>query len=122
MVYQGRRQSRGFRGGHRPDRDGRDCGSHRRVEVWISAKDHVSQRKSDLSRRRPERGDTSVRLHRRNRTMALATAALLAATLAYAQAPAPTAAKVKAAPAAGKIRRTPDGHPDLSGNWTFGID
>jgi len=56
------------------------------------------------------------------RIMALAAAALLAAALSYAQAPAPTAAKVKAAPAAGKIRRTADGHPDLSGNWTFGID
>jgi hypothetical protein len=63
-----------------------------------------------------------VKLHLETRAMALAAAALLSVTLAYAQAPATTAAKVKTAAAAGKIRRTAGGHPDLSGNWTFGID
>ncbi|HTD45456.1 MAG TPA: hypothetical protein VK687_14805, partial [Bryobacteraceae bacterium] len=49
-------------------------------------------------------------------------AVLLAAAVSYAQTPATTAAKVKTAAAAGKVHRTADGHPDLSGNWTFGID
>jgi len=43
--------------------------------------------------------------------------ALLVPALVFAQTPAAPAAKV-----AEKIRRTVDGHPDLSGNWTFGID
>jgi hypothetical protein len=34
---------------------------------------------------------------------------VMSATLAYSQAP-------------GKTRRTPDGHPDLSGTWAFGVD
>jgi hypothetical protein len=63
-----------------------------------------------------------VKLHRGTRAAALATAALLWVTLAYSQAPVATAAKAKTGTAAGKMRRTADGHPDLSGNWTFGID
>ena len=40
----------------------------------------------------------------------LAAGAFMLATLAYSQTP------------SSKLRRTADGHPDLSGNWTFGID
>src|SRR5215471_9047758 len=43
------------------------------------------------------------------RIVVLAAVVLVAATLAFPQ-------------ASGKIRRTPDGHPDLSGTWAFGID
>ena len=43
------------------------------------------------------------------RTMMLATIVLVSGTLAYSQ-------------TSGKIRRTSDGHPDLSGTWAFGID
>ena len=63
-----------------------------------------------------------MKLHPGTRSLALAIAALLPAALVSAQAPSTTTAKVKTAAAAGKIRRTADGHPDLSGNWTFGID
>jgi hypothetical protein len=42
------------------------------------------------------------------RLVMTALVAFLAVTLAYSQTP-------------GKIRRTADGHPDLSGNWEFGI-
>ena len=54
-----------------------------------------------------------------SRSMMLASAALLSATLAFSQSQAPAA---KAGSATNAIRRTADGHPDLSGNWTFGID
>lgn len=54
------------------------------------------------------------------RSITMAGAAILSATLAFSQTPAPAA---KAANAAGNaIHRTADGHPDLSGNWAFGID
>jgi hypothetical protein len=63
-----------------------------------------------------------VRLQLEKRAMTLASAAILAAALAFSQTPAP-AAKAKAnAGGANKIRRTADGHPDLSGNWYFAID
>jgi hypothetical protein len=51
------------------------------------------------------------------RNLILALSLPLTAALAFAQAP---AAKAKAAPA--KMKRDAAGHPDLSGNWTFGID
>ena len=47
------------------------------------------------------------------RASVLALTALLPIT-AYSQ--------QKPADAVSKVRRTADGHPDLSGNWTFGID
>lgn len=66
-----------------------------------------------------------MRLHLENRAMTLAGVVLLTATLAYTQAPAPVpttkAAKATTASTV-KMRRTADGHPDLSGNWYFGID
>jgi hypothetical protein len=52
------------------------------------------------------------------RSMTIAGAALLSATLAFSQAQATKA--VNAAGAA--MHRAADGHPDLSGNWAFGID
>ena len=52
--------------------------------------------------------------------IALVTATVLPATLAFAQAP--STINAKTAPSTGKIHRTADGHPDLSGTWTFGID
>lgn len=62
-----------------------------------------------------------------SRLIALSAAALLPAALSYSQqnpANAPNAkpASTKTNSPTGKIRRTPDGHPDLSGNWYFGID
>jgi hypothetical protein len=62
-----------------------------------------------------------VKLHLGTRAAAFAAAALLPAALVLAQAPAATAINAKTS-VAGKARRTADGHPDLSGNWTFGID
>jgi len=58
------------------------------------------------------------------RAFALTSVLLLPAALTFAQAPAakPTTAAKTATAAPAKIRRTADGHPDLSGNWTFGID
>ena len=56
-----------------------------------------------------------------NHVMTIAGAVILSATLAFSQAPAP-AAKAGNAAETNRIRRTADGHPDLSGNWTFGID
>ncbi len=56
------------------------------------------------------------------RVIALAAAPLLVAALSYAQAPTSTAAKAKSTASPAKIHRTADGHPDLSGNWYFGID
>jgi len=48
---------------------------------------------------------------------------LLSASLAYSQQTASSATAVNAkASVAGEARRTADGHPDLSGTWTFGID
>ena len=44
-----------------------------------------------------------------SRTMVLAGVVVISATLGYSQAPA-------------KARRTPDGHPDLSGKWAFAVD
>ena len=52
------------------------------------------------------------------RNLILALSLPLTAALALAQAP----AAAKAAAPAGKIKRDAAGHPDLSGNWTFGID
>jgi len=43
------------------------------------------------------------------KTLVLSATALISVTLAYSQ-------------SSGKIRRAPDGHPDLSGTWAFGID
>jgi hypothetical protein len=62
-----------------------------------------------------------VKLHIVTRVLALATAALLPASLAYSQekAPSTTAANAKTS-VAGQVRRTADGHPDLSGTWTSG--
>ena len=57
------------------------------------------------------------------RCFPLAVSLLLAAALAFSQAPAANnAPAAKSAAPAAKIHRTADGHPDLSGNWTFGID
>jgi hypothetical protein len=58
------------------------------------------------------------------RILALAVAILLPLALAYSQEKTSSASAVKAKVpvAANKIRRTADGHPDLSGLWTFGID
>jgi hypothetical protein len=55
------------------------------------------------------------------RVITIAGVAILSATLTFSQAPAPTA-KAASASATNKMRRTADGHPDLSGNWAFGID
>ena len=67
-----------------------------------------------------------MKLHSRISILALPAALLLPVALTFAQAPAPVAAKAAAGKtgsvSSGKIRRTADGHPDLSGNWTFGID
>ena len=64
-----------------------------------------------------------MKLHLGTRALALAAAALLTASLAYSQ---EKTLSAKAADAknsvAGHARRTADGHPDLSGTWTFGID
>ena len=63
-----------------------------------------------------------MKLHLGTRALALATAVLLTASLAYSQGKAPSAAPVSAKTnAASHLRRTADGHPDLSGTWTFGI-
>jgi hypothetical protein len=40
--------------------------------------------------------------------LSVALLVVMSATLAYSQTPS-------------KIRRTPDGHPDLSGTWAFGL-
>jgi hypothetical protein len=64
-----------------------------------------------------------VNLHLGTRAVVLTIAALLWASLAYSQQTASSAAVVNAkTSAAGEARRTVDGYPDLSGNWTFGID
>jgi hypothetical protein len=60
-----------------------------------------------------------MKRHLASRTLALAAAVLLPAALAYSAENDSTTAKAKTF---GKIRRTADGHPDMSGNWTFGID
>ena len=63
-----------------------------------------------------------MKLHLRTRTIILAAAALLSMSLAYSQeGPSAAPANTKTAAASG-IHRTADGHPDLSGMWTFGID
>jgi len=64
-----------------------------------------------------------VKLHLGTCAVALATAVLLTGSLAYSQekAPSTTAVNAKTSVAA-RARRTADGHPDLSGTWTFGID
>ncbi len=58
-----------------------------------------------------------MKLHFATRALALATAVLLPAALAFS-AENDSPAKAKTA----KIRRDAAGHPDLSGEWTFGID
>ena len=63
-----------------------------------------------------------MKLHLGIRAMVLAAVALLAASLAYSQEGPSAAAGNAKASATHPIRRTADGHPDLSGNWTFGID
>jgi hypothetical protein len=63
-----------------------------------------------------------VKLHLGTHALALGAAALLLASVAYSQeGPSTTAGNAKAG-AAREVRRTANGHPDLSGNWTFGID
>src|ERR1700720_3650592 len=57
------------------------------------------------------------------RAMILAASALLSVSLAYSQQTASSATAVNAkASVASEAHRTADGHPDLSGTWTFGID
>ncbi len=64
-----------------------------------------------------------MNLHPASRVLVLATTvALLPAWLAYSQAKPADTAKTAAPPASTKIARTADGHPNLSGTWTFGID
>ena len=63
-----------------------------------------------------------MKLHIWARAIALAAAALLPASLAYAQQKPAEPAKTKAFVPPEKVRRASDGHPDLSGTWTFGID
>ena len=64
-----------------------------------------------------------MKLHLGTSIAALATAVLLVASLAYSQQKAPAATPVSAKTSvAGHVRRAADGHPYLSGNWTFGID
>jgi hypothetical protein len=63
-----------------------------------------------------------MKLYPGTRAFALAFAPLFVAAVSYAQTPTTTPAKVKTAAPAGKIHRTADGHPDLSGNWYFGTD
>jgi hypothetical protein len=60
-----------------------------------------------------------MKLYRETRATALATTVLLSGTIAFAQAP---PAKAKAPVATKQMRRTADGHPDLSGNWYFAVD
>src|SRR5205809_446734 len=50
-----------------------------------------------------------MKAHLLAKTLVLSAIALISVTLAYSQ-------------SSGKIRRAPDGHPDLSGTWAFGID
>src|ERR1700694_4820546 len=61
-----------------------------------------------------------MRLHLGTRAMALAAAALLP-SLAYSQVPSAKAVNANTS-VTSEVRRTADGHPDLSGTWTFGID
>jgi hypothetical protein len=57
------------------------------------------------------------------RALALAGAVALPVAVMQAQTPASSkTSSTKTSTNSSKIRRTPDGHPDLSGNWTFGID
>ena len=63
-----------------------------------------------------------MKLHFGTRVIVLATAALLPASLAYSQQKPADAAKARTVVAPGNVHRTADGHPDLSGTWTFGID
>jgi hypothetical protein len=64
-----------------------------------------------------------MKIHLGMRAAILTTAALLWASLAYSQQTASSAAAVNAKPSAAiEAHRTADGHPDLSGTWTFGID
>ena len=64
-----------------------------------------------------------MKLHLGSCAVALATAALLPGSLAYSQENAPSTTAVNAKTSvAGRAHRTADGHPDLSGTWTFGID
>src|SRR5262245_488845 len=124
MVHQSRCEPCRFRRRNWPDGDRRDCESYRWFEVWIPFKDYVSERESDRPGGRSEGGDTSMKPRLGIRILVLAVAILLPLALAYSQEKASSASAVKAKVpvAANKIRRTADGHPDLSGLWTFGID
>jgi len=63
-----------------------------------------------------------VTLYFGTRVIVLATAALLPASLAYSQQKPADRAKAKTVVSPGNVHRAADGHPDLSGTWTFGID
>lgn len=64
-----------------------------------------------------------MKLHPATRVAALAAAVLLSVSLAYSQEKVSSATALNAkTSAAGEAHRTADGHPDLSGTWTFGID
>ena len=62
-----------------------------------------------------------MKLYSGTRIVVLA-AALLPVSLAYSQQKPADAAKAKTVVPPGTVHRTADGHPDLSGTWTFGID
>src|SRR6201998_4729984 len=64
-----------------------------------------------------------MKLQLGTRAVIVAASALLSASLAHSQQTASSATAVNAKTSvAGEARRTADGHPDLSGTWTFGID
>jgi hypothetical protein len=63
-----------------------------------------------------------VKPYFRTLVIVLATAALLPASLAYSQQKPADLAKAKTVVPPGNAHRTAEGHPDLSGTWTFGID
>src|SRR5437588_603488 len=102
MVHEGWRSARRFCRGHRPDGYCGDREGHRRLKVWLPAEDHFPKRQSDLSGRRPERGDSSVKLCLGARTIALAAAALLPASLAFSQQKPADVAKARTAASPGK--------------------
>ena len=63
-----------------------------------------------------------MKLYFGTRVIVLATAALLPASLVSSQQKPADLAKAKTGASPGNVHRTADGHPDLSGTWTFGID
>jgi len=62
-----------------------------------------------------------VKLYSGTRIVVLA-AALLPVSLAYSQQKPADVAKARTVVPPATVHRTADGHPDLSGTWTFGID